>query len=423
MIPLKGEHALMDETASDPSAGLPDFIHLGAIADRFPLETVQEVLEQTGRQSQRQRNLPAHVMVYYVMALALHMHLSCSQVLRQLVEALSWLELPVQALRMTGRSGISQARERLGAEPLKRLYEETVQPLATPETRGAWYGPYRLVGLDGTTLDLADTPANDEVFGRPGASRGQSGFPQVRLVSLVETGTRVLFGSYFGPYSTAEVHLAGQCVEHLSAGMLCLADRGFMGYALWSQSLATGADLLWRAKNNQVFVVQERLEDGSYLSQIYPSSKHRQRDEDGLLVRIVEYTLEVEGTRQPGVYRLMTTLLDPQQAPAQQLAQLYHERWEVETTFQEFKTILRGAKTTLRSKKPELVKQELYGLLLAHFAIRGLIHEAALQEGLDPDTLSFSHTVQVVRRKLPAFVFFPPSGLSLPPSTGLDRDS
>ena len=404
-------------------AGLPegaritDFISLGVVSERIPIKEVHRVLAETGRASQRQRNLPAHVMVYYVIALALYMQVSYGEVLRCLLEGLEWLGLPVKRIRTTGRSGISQARTRLGVEPLRKLYNEVVGPIATPETKGAWYRRWRLVSIDGTTMNIAETAENQEAFGRPGASRGRSGFPQIRLVSLVENGTHVLFGAQAGSYRTGENTLAREVLSRLRPQMLCIADRGFFGYGLWEHASASGADLLWRVKKNLRLPCMERLPDGSYLSKVYPSDLDRRHDREGTVVRVIEYRLEGVAGAEP-LYRLITEIVDPTQAPAAELAALYHERWEIETAFGEFKTHLRGRRIVLRSKTPELVRQEFYGLLLAHFAIRGLMHEAALKAAKDPDTVSFVHAVRVVRRKLPAYVSFPPSAKDGIPSAG-----
>ncbi len=401
-------------------AGLPegtrltDFISLGALAGRFPLTTIHRVLEETGRQSQRQRQLPAHVMVYYVIGLALYMQVSYGEVLRCLVEGLEWLGLPVQRLRKTGKSGISQARMRLGAEPMRRLYTEWVQPIAASQTQGAWYRQWRIVSIDGSTLDVADTEPNERAFGRPGAGRGRASFPKIRFVTLAENGTHVMFSGRVDAYTVGENTLAREVLAELSAGMLCLADRGFYGYELWKLAASTGAELVWRVRQNQVLPCIRRLEDGSYLSRIYPVD--RQRDRNGVDVRVVEYRLD--GAKDTTtLYRLLTTILAPEAAPAEELAALYHERWEIEGALDEFKTHLRGRQIVLRSKSPELVRQEFYGLMLAHFAIRSLMHEAALKGDVDPDTLSFTHSVRVVRRKLPRYVSFPPSGAEALPSS------
>lgn len=388
---------------------ITDYISLGVIAKTFPMATVKSVLAATGKQSVRQRDLPAHVVVYYVIALALFMQSSYREVLRCLLEGVQWLLNPSVRVKVTGRSGISQARSRLGVEPLRQLHDEVVRPIGVEATKGAWYRGWRMVSLDGSTLDVADEKANEEAFGRPGASRGESAYPQLRFVSLVENGTHVLFGTQTGSYGTAETTLAQGAIVWLRPGMLCLADRQFFGFALWSQARASGAELLWRVKKNLRLPCEKRLVDGSYLSTIYASERDRRHQINGVVVRVIEYRLEKVPGAEP-IYRLLTTILDPKQAPAKELAALYQERWEIETALDELKTHLRGAKIVLRSKTPELVRQEFYGLLMAHFAVRGLMHEAALKANEDPDRLSFVHAVRVVRRKLPMFHAFPPGG-------------
>jgi hypothetical protein len=399
-------------------AGLPagirlsDHISLGVIARTFPLDQVRQILAATGKASVRERDLPAHVMVYYAIALALYMGASTREVMRCLVEGLRWL-WGAEAVRVAGKSGISQARTRLGEAPLRRLGERVVRPIATPATKGTWYRAWRLVSLDGSCLDVADTAENGAAFGRPGASRGESAFPQIRFAALVENGTHVLFGARLGRYEEGETALARGVLTALRPGMLCLADRPFFGYALWQAAAARGADLLWRVKHNLRLPREARLADGSYLTTIYPHEKNRRHQANGVRVRVVEYRLEGIAGAEP-LYRLVTTILDPAAAPAAELAALYHERWEIETALDELKTHLRGAQTVLRSKTPELVRQEFWGLLLAHFAVRGLMHEAALRADADPDQLSFLHAVRVVRRKLPLFVALSPSAPACP---------
>jgi hypothetical protein len=308
---------------------------------------------------------------------------------------------------VAGKSGISQARTRLGSEPVRHLHDQVVRPIATRATRGAWYRDWRVVSLDGSTLDVADEAANSEAFGRPGASRGDSAFPQIRFVSLVENGTHVLFASQMAAYATSENALAKAVIASLRPGMLCLADRLFFSFALWAEARATAADLLWRIKKNLRLACEQQLPDGSYLSHIYPSERDRRHKTNGIKLRVIDYRLEGVADAEP-LYRLVTTLLDPQQAPAEELAALYHERWEIETALDELKTHLRGAKIVLRSRTPDLVRQEFYGLLLTHFAVRGLMHEAALTADDDPDHLSFLHAVRVIRRKLSSFPAIPP---------------
>ena len=225
---------------------ITDYLSLGVITKTFPLERVRSVLAATGKTSVRERDLPAQVVVYYAIALALYMQSSYREVLRCLLEGLQWLADPALTVRVTGNSGISQARTRLGWEPMRQLHDEVVKPIAVPSTRGAWYGRWRLVSLDGSTMDVADEKTNDEAFGRPGSSRGSSAFPKLRFVSLVENGTHVLFGTRMSPYATGENSLAKEVVGALDSGMLCLADRGFFGFEMWRQALATNAQLLWR---------------------------------------------------------------------------------------------------------------------------------------------------------------------------------
>src|SRR5450759_993956 len=299
-------------------ARITDHISLGVLTKTFPLDKVTAAVAAAGKTSQRQRDLPAHVVVYYVMALTLYMQVSYREVLRT------------------------------------------------------------------------------------------SAYPQVRFVSLVENGTHVLFGTQMSGYGDGEITLAHKVLPSFKKGMLCLADRNFFGFDLWKKACATGADLLWRVKKNLRLPCEKRLSDGSYLSTIYRTDKDRRRGTNGIRVRVIEYILDGVAGAEP-IYRLLTSILDPDQAPVEELAALYHERWEIETALDELKTHLRGSKIVLRSKTPDLVRQEFYGLMMTHFAVRGLMHEAALKAGEDPDRLSFLHAVRVVRRKLPHFVAIPPS--------------
>jgi hypothetical protein len=387
----------MARTLASLPAGsrITDYISLGVVAKFFPVEKVHDALNQAKRASVRERDLPAHVVVYYVIALALYMRSSYREVLRCLLEGVQWLLDPSATVKVAGKSGISQARSRLGAEPLKALYEAVVAPIAESHTRGAWYRQWRIVSLDGSTLDVADTVENDEAFGRPGASRGSSAFPKIRFVALLENGTHVLWNARMADYATDEITLARDVVPALRKGMLCLADRFFPSYTLWKAAAKTGADLLWRVRQNARLEVDQRLPDGSYLSRIYASTKDRRKQRHAIVVRVIEYRLNDVPGAEP-IYRLITTILD-------------HERWEIETALDELKTHLRGAQIVLRSKTPELVQQEFYGLLMAHYAVRGLMHEAALRAGEDPDRLSFLHSVRVVQRRMARFVAIPPS--------------
>ena len=373
-----------------PGIRLTDHISLGVLTASFPIETVHEVLQRTGRASQRERDLPAHVMVYYAMALALYADVSTHEVLRCLLEGVRWLGDPDAGAEPAGPSGISQARTRLGAAPLEQLYRTVVEPVAVEGTPGAWYRGWRVMSLDGTTLDVGDTTANARAFGRPRSARGVNttgAFPQLRLVGLLETGTHVICGAQLGTCRTSEVALAADVLPSLTGEMLCLADRGLLGFDLWRTASATGAALVWRASATFTLPVLERWADGSYRSQLRWNPQCRSRDRTPIPVRVIAYTLPgASGAK--ARYRVVTNILEATRAPAAELAALYHERWEMETAFDEFKTHLRGAQRVLRSKTPELVRQEAWGFLLAHFAIRALMHEAALgalPRASDPD--------------------------------------
>jgi hypothetical protein len=408
------ENSMARTVAALPAGSrITDYISLGVMAKAFPLTTIHSVLAKTNKASIRQRDLPAHVVIYYVIALALYMRSSDREVLRCLLEGIQWLRDPSVNLKVAGKSGISQARTRLGWEPLEQLHDQLIELIAVQNTQGAWYRQWRLVSLDGSTLDVADEQANEEAFGRPGASRGRSAYPQIRFVSLVENGTHVLFGSKMDAYAAGETTLAKAVLPHLRKGMLCLADRNFFGFALWKQARATGAELLWRVRKNMRLTCEKRLLDGSYLSCIYPSERDRRHKSNGIVVRVIDYQLDGVADAEP-IYRLVITILDHEKAPAKELAVLYHERWEIETALDELKTHLRGSKIVLRSKTPDLVRQEFCGFLMAHFATRGLMHEAALMANADPDRLSFIHAVRVVRRKLATYNAIPPSRTAAP---------
>ena len=383
----------------------PVGVSIGSIGKFFPQKQIEEILRASGREGQRRRKLPAMDLMYYLVALGLHASEGCRSVLRKVLLRKGSIE-DEQVDRISSDSAISQARSRLGWEPLRALYLAVVQPIATRASVGAWYRRWRLVSLDGSTLDVADTKRNERAFGRPGASRGKAGFPQLRFVTLVENGTHVLFGAEMGRYNTAEATLAKKVVARLPADALCLADRNFFSYALWKAALATGAALLWRVRADLILPKIKRLPDGSYLTKIYPSPRARAKQVDGIPVRLIEYRV---GRSRPVVYRLLCSILDPRKSPAIQLANLYQKRWTIETVLAELKTRLRGARVVLRSRVPALTRQDFYGLLLAHFGVRALMHEAALEKKIEAADLSFIHAVRTIARYLPLCVSFFPS--------------
>jgi Insertion element 4 transposase N-terminal/Transposase DDE domain len=383
---------------------LSDRVALGVLTATFPRRLVDEVIEVTGRREQRNRLLPAHLTLYYVLAMTLFSSSGYEEVMRSLTEGLAWASDGREEYELPSQVAISKARTRLGPEPLAELFTRACVPLATPTTPGAFYRQWRLVSMDGTTIDVADTPANTGVFGRAGTGRGDgSAFPQVRVVALGECGTHAVIAAVMDSYAVVEQTLAKRLVASLQPGLLCLADRGFTAHPLFAAAAATGAALLWRAKNNAVLPVLERLPDGSFLSELVAAPDKRRR-EYVLPVRVIEYAIDDEG--RPGAtgttYRLLTNLLDPAQAPADELAALYAQRWEIESIFDELKTHQRGPRVILRSRTPEGVYQEAWGYLCVHYALRALIHDAADRGDLDPDRISFTKALHAARRSVRA---------------------
>ena len=387
-----------------------DVAHLisaGVLASVCPRALIEEVLAQTGKASQRERLLPAPAVVYYVMALALWREAPLEEVLRVVCEGLHWLSDGKAGAVQASKSAISQARSRLGSQVMAQLAQRVLRPLAPPDAPGSWYRGLRVMAVDGSCMEVADEATNAEFFGYPAASRGQSAFPQARVLGLVECGTHAVVAAAIAPYGRSEIAMATQLLPaKLKADMLVLADRNFYSFKLWHASCATGAKLAWRVKSTLSLPVQQLLSDGSYLSTVFDSADRARKF--GQTVRVIDYTLQNSATPAQDSYRLVTNILEVNAAPALELAALYHERWEIEGVFDEFKTHLRSNSTVLRSKTPELVQQELWGLLLAHFAIRQLMTQAAWPRGLDPDRLSFTHAVRVIKRKMPQAAAVPP---------------
>lgn len=388
-----------------------DHISIGVLTRVFPPEIVDRVVAETGRKEVRHRLLPARVVVYYVLGLALFSDASYEEVMRNLVEGLSWGSGWARSWSVPTKASLYKARVRLGKEPLEALFSSVAKPMATEQTRGAFYRSLRLMSVDGTSLDLADTPENDSHFGRPGSGRGEGAgaFPQVRVVALAESGTHALVAAAPGPLSDGETTLARGLLGAFSPGMLVLADRNFYSFKLWNEARATGADLLWRTKSNHILPVESRLSDGSYLSVLHEVVNNKRRRSD-IVVRVIEYRVEDPGrTETEPLYRLLTTVTDPEAAPADELAALYAERWVFETTLSEMKTHQRGPRVVLRSKAPDGVLQELYGYLCVHYAVRWLMHSVALDGDEDPDRLSFKRSLRVARRSTASYPGFSPS--------------
>jgi hypothetical protein len=380
---------------------LTDHISIGVLTRVFPPELVDGVVAEAGRRERRQRLMPARVVVYYVLALALFSDCAYEEVMRQLVEGLAWESGWRESWEVPTKVAIYKARQRLGREPLELLFRAVAMPVASESTRGAFYRGLRLVSVDGTCLDVADTAANEAAFGRPGSSRREGGgaFPQLRLVALAESGTHAIFDAALGPYCSSEKELADRLWGSLSEGMLCLADRGFYGFERFKAARQTGAQLLWRVMSHMLLPREEQLADGSYLTRVYHNQKDQRAKRDGERVRVLEYRLDDPAPGEDDQrYRLITTILDPEQAPASELAALYPQRWELESALDELKTHQRGPRVVLRSKTPDGVYQEAYGHLATHYAIRRVMHDAALQADLVPHRLSFIRSLRAARR-------------------------
>ncbi|MEV7028093.1 IS4 family transposase [Kitasatospora sp. NPDC093558] len=388
---------------------LSDRIAIGLLTRTFPPELVDRIVVECGKSGKRNRLLPPRVVVYFVLAMCLFSGQGYEEVARLLTEGLAWAGRWSGSWQVPTTAAISRARVKLGPEPLKALFEQTAKPMATESTVGAWYGRWRLMAVDGTTLDIPDSEENEARFGRPATHRGErTAFPQVRVVALAECGTHAITHAALGPFTTAESVLARELFGALGPNDLLIADRGFAGLEQWRAASAGGADLLWRIKSNAVLPVRRELPDGSYLSDIVAARDHHKRT-DPAVVRVIEYTLDDPGRPQhPAPYRLITTILDHEAAPAAELAALYNQRWEIETALDELKTHQRGPGQVLRSRSPEGVEQEVWGHLLVHHAIRQLMHAAAQKIDTDPDRLSFTRSLRLARRQVTAQAAFSP---------------
>jgi hypothetical protein len=366
----------------------------------FPPDLVDEVIAEVGRTEQRHRTLSARVMAYFAIGMALYSEGSYEDVLSQLTDGLAWSSGWADSYSPPSKSAIFQARARLGSEPVAALFARVAKPIGTQETPGGWLAGRRLVAIDGCCLDVADTATNAAFFGRPGVDKGeQAAFPQARIVALAECGTHAVFAAKVGAYSQSEAVLTQSLLADLEPGMLVLADRGFFSYALWRKAIGTGADLLWRVRTDaygpKAAHVRD-LDDGSWLAHLRRATDRRS---EPMLVRVVDYTIQ-DGRDNPCSYRLFTTIVDPAQASATELAAAYTQRWEIELAFDELKTHQRGPRSVLRSKSPDLVMQEIWGHLCCHYAIRSLMTQAATHAGHDPDRVSFVAALRITRQTI-----------------------
>ena len=402
----------MDKAGAVPDTPAQrDAFCLRALARVYPAKLVDEVIQRCDCKEERVRLLPARFVLYFVLALALFTDSSYREVMRKLVDSLRAVVDGIQHWHTPSKGSITEARERLGPEPLQELFRTAARPLGREGDRNVWYrGRWRVMAIDGLHLDVADTVANATAFDRPGHSRGAgSAYPQVRAVALAETGTHAFVAVTIGGCRRGEPTLARDLLPHLESDMLCLADRNFFSYDLWRAVNERGAERLWRVKKNLRLDPVRRLPDGSYLAHIYPSTAARKRQRDGVLVRVIEFVVDDPGREiELPVYRLISSILDHEAAPAKELAVLYCHRWEFETANDELKTHLRGAGRVLRSRTPDGIRQDIYAHFLAHYAVRALMYEAADQAQIDPDRLSFVNALHVVRRRVVAQALFSP---------------
>lgn len=389
-------------------ARLADYLSASLLARVIPADIVNEVLDAHGCNSQRVRSFPAVAGVYYCMALSLYPEAAYEEVFAVVAQGLAWAAGSAEPGRVT-KSSISGLRSKIGSAPLSELVRRCCVPLADPRIHPeAFYGGLRLVAIDGSRFELPDEAENAQQFGRPGSRISVAGYPQALCTVLVECATHAVLGANIGACDAGEWEIFQPLLSRLAPGMLCLADRGFNGHEHWRQAQATGAQLLWRCREDRQLPVHEMLEDGSYLSAIYPTHVGQAKArEQAIAVRVIDYALPKLDDGRPR-YRLLTTLLDHQAAPALELAALYHQRWQIEAVFDELKTHLLQSRRVMRSKVPELVRQEFYGWVLAHYAVRWLLHQGAARSRIPHEELSFTGHVQLLRRAQPRSGAFPP---------------
>lgn len=377
-----------------------------AIESAIPTAVIDQVVAKNASRGQRQRKLPAHLVVCLVIAMSLWSKAGMRDVLKNLVDGLSvqWTRLS-QYWKVPNSASITEARQRLGSQVMRQLFEQVVHPMATPETPDAFLGGLRLMAVDGTLLDVPDSTTNARVFGYPGSRYGnRAAFPKVRLVMLIEAGTHLITDALLCPYRMGERVRALKLLRSIQPRMLLMWDRGLHSFRMVAATVKQGGHYLGRVPANVKFEVEQVFSDGSYLSWIYPDRKSKKKGGTPLQVRVIEYTIATcEQSEQVQTYRLITSLLDLEQFPALLLAQEYHQRWEVENTIDEVKTHLLGRKVPIRSLNPREVVQEIYGLLLGHWAVRTLMVQAAQHKGISPLRLSFTGTLQVLRRAVAKF--------------------
>jgi Insertion element 4 transposase N-terminal len=401
-----------------------DQVSLGVLASSVPRDVIDDAVAGAGRSAKRSDGkLPPHVMVYFAMAMALFAEDDYEEVAARLAGTLgSWGCWDARWGPPTS-GGITRARERLGFEPLGDIFARVAVPVAGQLTRGAFLGPWRLMSIDGFEWDAPDTPGNAAAFGYAGSGTDRSAFPKVRVVTVSECASHAVVDAGIGGIAgkgAREQSLARRLYARLAEDWLLIADRNFYNWADWCTAADSGAALLWRVKSDLGLPVLELLSDGSYRS-VLVSPKITGKARERLIaaaragddldpgtarhVRVIEYEVpDRDGGGNGELIALVTTITDPRQAPAAVLAQAYHERWEHETGNAQLKTHLRGPGRVLRSRSPDMVRQEIYDYLLARHAISALICQAATEADIDPDRIGFTRTVRIIRRAIgPAF--------------------
>lgn len=376
---------------------------LKALETAIPAEAISKAIADTHSNEERKRALPTHLVICLVIAMSLWSKASMRAVLKNLIDGLSELWVRVgQYWRVPSKSSITEARQRVGCRVMSRLFHLAVRPCATVQIPGAFLGGLRLMALDGTVFDVPDTPSNARVFGYPATRPGTvAAFPKVRLVLLIEAGTHLIVDALMCPYRIGERTRAKKLLRSVHSGMLLMWDRGLHSYKMVQAALNQKCDYLGRIPKNVKFSVEKALPDGSYLSWIAPDGKSKKKGGTKIMVRVIEYTIDTD--HQPQTYRLITSLTDVEKFPALLLATEYHRRWEVENTIDELKVHLLGRKTLIRSLNPREVIQEIYGWLLGHWAVRSLMFQVAESAHISPLRLSFTGTLNIVRRAVPKF--------------------
>lgn len=404
---------------------LTDRISLGVLADVVPRDIIEDVLSETGKRERRTRLLPAHVVVRFCQAMCLFFDDDYEEVMRKLAGSLQDMNSWSDSWQVPTTSAITQARQRLGVEPMRELFERVAVPVAEYGTKGAWLNGRRLMAMDGFVLDVPDTEENVEEFGKSqGSSPYASAYPQVRVVGLGECGSHAIVAARVGGSRISEKVLATELADSFEPEMLITADRYFYAFPLWRKAVDTGADLLWRVQSSMQLPVVQALSDGSYLSLIYrtkltPALRRAALEaaragqgvhaDQAILVRALEYEIpDRDGNDKHEIVRLITSVLDQADTPAVELAAAYHERWEYENLIDELKTHQRGSARVLRSRSPNMVLQEIWAFLLTHYGIRALMCRAGDEADVDPDRLSFMRSLRVIRRQVVSQADFSP---------------